>query len=73
MTVTITNRELLRNYKDLKERLINGEIEEVVIPQKLGVIVKIVVEKEKTSFEKLLEKISAKPLKNLKRPEEDII
>lgn len=73
MKVTITNRELLRNYKNLKERLMNGEIQEVVIPQKTGVTIKIIAQKEMTSFERMTQKILAKPFKDLKRPEEDII
>lgn len=72
MTVTTNNRELLRNYKALKARLITGEVEEILIPQKDNSVLKIVLQKPQTKFQSLVNKIRKKPLKNLKRPEEDI-
>lgn len=73
MNMVITNRDLLRKYKELKEHLLNGDVDEIVVPQKGNIILKITLQKEKTPFEKMMERILEKPCKNLKRPEEDII
>lgn len=73
MTKQITNRELLRDYKHWKTRLLGGQIDILIIPQKEGGVLKIFAEKEKTPFEHFLEKVKRKPFKHLKRPKEDII
>lgn len=72
MNIIINNRDLLRRYRELKDKLINGEIDEISVPQKNQFIIKISLEKDQTPFEKMLSKIKKEPLK-LKRPEEDII
>lgn len=72
MNLTVTNRELLRRYKELKGKLLSGEVEEVVVPQKEGVVIKIHAEKKKTPMQELLEMVEKRPLKGLKRPEEDL-
>ena len=68
----ISNRELLRQYKALKEKLLSGEVKELSIPQKNGMTIKITVEKEKTQFEILNEMIDKNPVKDVKRPEADL-
>ncbi|MBI4235440.1 hypothetical protein HY604_04015 [Candidatus Peregrinibacteria bacterium] len=72
MNLIITNRELLRRYKELKNKLVNGEVDEVAVPQKDGMIIKIRIEKKKTPMQELLEMVEKKPLKGIKRPEEDL-
>lgn len=72
MTITTTNRELLRNYKKLKDKLVNGEVNEVIIPQKNGLEMRIRIEKHAAPMEKLLKIIKEKPLKLIVRPNEDI-
>lgn len=57
MNLKITNRDLLRNYKKLKEQLLNGEVEEVSVVQKDGFVIKMVVEKEETGMEHFLRMI----------------
>ncbi len=73
MNLTVTNRDLLRKYKELKNKLMNGEIEHIIVPQSGNVVIKLSVEKKKTPMMELLEMIKKRPLKGLKRPEEDII
>ena len=73
MNMQITNRELLRNYRNLKEKLLNGDIDSIIIPQSSGVIVKLTIEKNQTPFERMTKIILANPFKNIKRPKEDII
>lgn len=72
MNVVVSNRDLLRKYKELKDKLVSGEIEEVEIEQKNNVVIKMYAEKKMTSMEKLLKMIKEKPLKGIKRPEQDI-
>lgn len=72
MISTITNRDLLRNYKMLKMQLHSGEITEVKIPQEDGSILKITLEKPQTRTALLLEKIRKKPLKHITRPDVDL-
>lgn len=72
MTVTVTNRDLLRNYKSLKDRLISGELDQVVILQNNNVDLKISVERKLTPFEQLVEMVKKKPILNVKRPDRDI-
>lgn len=73
MNLTVTNRDLLRRYKELKNKLMNGEIKQIIVPQSGNVVIKLSVEKEKTPTEEFLEMIKKHPIKNVKRPEEDII
>lgn len=73
MNMQITNRELLRNYRNLKEKLLNGEVDSIVVPQGSGIVVKLTIEKNQTPFERMTKMILANPFKNIKRTEEDII
>lgn len=72
MNLIVTNRELLRGFKKLKSRFINGDIEEILIPQDGNSTVRISLIQKKTPFLELLDKISNKPMKTLKRPEMDL-
>ena len=72
MNLTITNRELLRGFKELKGRLINGDIEEILVPQDDNSTLRISLIQKKTPFLELLDKIKKKPMKTLKRPEMDL-
>jgi len=68
----VNNRQLLRRYKELREKLVSGEVDEIRIPQKNGAILKIVVERKGETLGDLLKEIRKNPIKGLKRPEEDI-
>jgi hypothetical protein len=75
MTITVTNRELLRNYKSLKDRLMRGEITQVKI--KLAYNTNMVLKMEKksqTAFEKSLELIAQNKTANIhiERPDFDL-
>lgn len=73
MNIQVTNRTLLRNYKDLKQKLKNGEAQNLIVPQTDGTVLKISIEKAKTPYEKMGELREKYSFKNLKRPKEDII
>lgn len=51
----------------------NGEVSEIIVPQGDDTVIKICVEKKKTPMAELLEMIKKRPIKNVTRPEEDII
>jgi len=75
MTTTITNRELLRNYREIKTELIQGRVKTVEIEQKNGYVFVLEMKKkraEKTPFQKLLEDIKANPVTGVKRPSADL-
>ncbi|MEK7085805.1 MAG: hypothetical protein AAB953_02215 [Patescibacteria group bacterium] len=72
MTITTTNRDLLRNYKYLKGKLLNGDVDEIVILQKKNIVIKMVVEKKLTPFQQLVEMVKKKPILNVKRSDQDI-
>lgn len=72
MNLTVTNRDLLRRYKELKGKLISGDIEEVLIPQDDGMVIKISVERVMTPVQQLIAMIKKRPILNVKRPEQDI-
>lgn len=71
MTHTITNRQLLREYRIWKEKLLSGEVTELVIPQLDGKEFRVIVQKKMTPFERFCEKVRRHPFPNLKRPKED--
>lgn len=72
MNLTINNREMLRNYKSLKNRLVKGQIKQILIEQKDGTVLKLIVEKKaKTPFQSLLEHIKRHPVL-VERPQEDL-
>ncbi len=72
MNKVITNRDLLRDYRHLRDTLINGEIDSISIPQKSGVVIKIVAEKLESPFSKMTKRVLANPFLTLKRPEQDL-
>jgi hypothetical protein len=71
MNIVITNRELLRNYKRLKSRLMNGQIQQILIEQKGGTNLKLTFEKRKTPFQQLVEMVRENPI-HIERPKEDL-
>lgn len=72
MTITVNNRELLRNYKALKAKLVKGLVDEIEVPQGDGVVIKIRVESPETSAQQWLRKIKKMRPIHIQRPEEDI-
>lgn len=74
MALLITNRELLRNYRSLKERLLTGELDKIVIEQEGGRDLSIQLEQNvKTGFEWMLAELEENgPLSFLKRPKGDL-
>lgn len=72
MTQTITNRDLLREYSKWKGKLLDGNIDVLIIPQRDGSTLKIMREKPKRTFDELLDMIRKKPWKHLRRPKQDI-
>ena len=73
MALTITNRELLRNYKSLKARLVKGHIQQILIKERDGTVYEFSIkEKAQTPFERLAEHVRKHPIKGIKRPEEDL-
>lgn len=72
LLMIISNRELLREYKVWKEKLLSGEIQEIQIPQKGGEILQISILNKKTPFEKLCDMIEKKPLPKIERPKFDL-
>jgi hypothetical protein len=68
----VSNRDFSRNYKMLRDQLIRGQIDEIVVPQKSGAILKIIAVTEETSATRWLKKIKKmKPL-IIQRPEDDL-
>lgn len=74
MALLITNRELLRNYRSLKERLLTGELDKIVVEQEGGRDLSIQLEQSvKTGFEWMLAELEeGGPLSFLKRPKGDL-
>ena len=67
----VTNRDLLRNYKSLKEKLLDGEVEEIIVPQKNGVVIKITIAQEETPMERFLRMVDERGPLHIKRPDAD--
>lgn len=72
MNMVITNRDLLRKYRHLRDKLLSGEVDSISIPQKTGIVIRIVAEKKESHFSKMTKLIKKHPFINLTRPEEDI-
>jgi hypothetical protein len=72
MNKVINNRELLRNYKEIKTQLLSGELSEVYVEQKNGKSIKLVVEQSETPAKRMLSWARQNPLPKFKRPNEDI-
>jgi len=73
MTIDINNRELVRNYKEWKEKLLNGEVDEIRISQKGKGFIKMTLENERSPIEELHEMVKKNPLPHIERPEEDLL
>lgn len=71
MINTISNRDLLRNYKMLKMKLSSGEIDALHIPQDDGSIIQMTMIKPTSRKALLLEKIKQKSFPTLTRPDVD--
>ena len=71
MNLTITNRELLRNYKKFRQRLVKGQVQQILIEQKDGTTLKLVVENKQTPFQRMVE-IARKHQLHVERPKEDL-
>ncbi|MEK9159741.1 MAG: hypothetical protein AAB383_03345 [Patescibacteria group bacterium] len=75
MNLTITNRELLRNYKSLKDKLLQKKVDiiEVDLDEEYLLEIKLKRKKRpKTPFEESLELIEQHDFSYLKRPEADL-
>ncbi|QQR54440.1 hypothetical protein IPG41_04530 [Candidatus Peregrinibacteria bacterium] len=73
MPLTVNNRELLRNYKTLKGKLLRGEVSEIAVKQGKGKIITLKVKKTtQSAFEHTLELIEKHSFSHLKRPEADL-
>lgn len=74
MVQTINNRDIQRNFKHWREQLLTGEAEELLIPQKDGRQIKITVvsTSNETSAQRFIRHCRENPLKDLKRPNEDL-
>ena len=68
----VSNRDFSRNYKALREKLLLGQVDEILVPQKNGTIIKVVMVSEESSAKRWLKKIKGiKPI-HIKRPKEDL-
>lgn len=75
MNLTVTNRELLRNYKSLKEKLLTRKVNliEVNLDEEFLLEIKLKRRKRpKTPFEESLEIIKQYDFSHLKRPDADL-
>ena len=75
MVLTVSNRDLLRNYKALKEKLLQRKIDviEVTLDEESSLEIKLKRKnRAKTPFESSLELIQQYDFKDLKRPEADL-
>lgn len=75
MNLTVSNRELLRNYKALKNKLLQNKVQVIEVELDEDHLLEIKLKRKKrpqTPFEVACEMIREKPFKNLKRPEADL-
>lgn len=73
MNLTINNRELLRNYRQLKTKLLSGEIHEIrIIQGNGGKIIKLTTEEDMSPTERILQMVKEHGPIYIKRPEGDI-
>lgn len=73
MNMEVTNRQFLREFKNLKKKLIKGEVDQISINQpKEGVILKVVVEAPTTPFQRQLQWLKKHGPIHIERPEEDL-
>lgn len=72
MTLTVTNRDLLRRFKELKEQLLTGQVDEILVIQKNDMVLKLHIVRELTPMQKLLKMVKEKPILNVERSDQDI-
>lgn len=72
MNKVINNRELLRNYKEVKKLLKSGEVDKVLIEDNDGTTYTFAIEEKKSPIEELVEMVQKNPFTKLERPEEDL-
>ncbi len=73
MNMEVTNRQFLREFKNLKKKLIKGEVDQISINQpKEGVILEVVVRRPTTPFQRFLQRVKEHGPIHIVRPEEDI-
>lgn len=75
MNLTVTNRELLRNYKSLKNKLLQKKVDiiEVDLDEEYLLEIKLKRKKRaKTPFEMACEIVEQNDFSYLKRPEADL-
>lgn len=75
MNLTVTNRELLRNYKVLKNKLLQNKVQVIEVELDEDHLLEIRLKRKKrpqTPFEVACAMIREKPFKHLKRPEADL-
>lgn len=71
--MNVSNRNLLRDYKSLKNKLMRGQVSFIDVPQKDGTVLRITVLSKESRAERWLNKIATlPPLTYVQRPEEDI-
>lgn len=70
--MNVSNRDLLRNYKTLKMKLLRGQIAEITVLQPEGRVIKMVVESPQTMAEKWLKKVKKMHPIYIERPSEDL-
>lgn len=61
-SIIVTNRDLLRRFKELREKLMKDEVESVLVRQKNGSFLRIILIPGKSSFEELVKKINNQKL-----------
>lgn len=75
MNITVTNRELLRNYKALKNKLRQKSVDIIEVEIDKNYLIQMKLKKKKrikTPFEQACELVEKHPFKDLKRPEADL-
>lgn len=75
MNLTVTNRELLRNYKDLKEKLLQKKVQVIEVDLDEDHLLEIKLKRKKrpqTAFERACELVDSYDFSHLKRPEADL-
>lgn len=75
MNLTVTNRELLRNYKVLKNKLLQKKVNVIEVKLDEDTLLEIKLKRKKrvkTPFEESLELIKQHNFSHIKRPKADL-
>ena len=75
MNLTVTNRELLRNYKVLKNKLLQNKVQVIEVELDEDHLLEIKLKRKKrpkTPFEVACEIVDSYDFSHLKRPEADL-